>query len=187
MRHIPGLIYEPNFLTGEEHDELLRQVDSERWLDDFRRRVQHYGYRYDYRNRAIDHSMQLGTLPDWAQALAERLNRKGYIAVVPDQVIVNEYLPGQGIAPHVDCEPCFRDTILSVSLGSSCVMEFSHIYSHEHIPVLLCPCSLVVMQGAARYDWKHGIPARKTDFFEGRHITRSRRVSLTFRAVILTA
>lgn len=186
MRPIPGLTYVPNFLTSEEHDELLKQVDSEPWLDDLRRRVQHHGYRYDYRKRAIDESMQLGSLPDWAQTLAKRLNREGYIAVVPDQVIVNEYLPGQGIAPHVDCEPCFGDAILSVSLGSSCVMEFSHNHTHEQIPVLLCLGSLVVMQGAARYDWKHGIPARKTDFYEGRHITRTRRVSLTFRAVILT-
>jgi len=27
--------------------------------------VQHYGYRYDYKARTIDHSMRLGELPQW--------------------------------------------------------------------------------------------------------------------------
>ena len=39
----------------------------------------------------------------------------------PDQVTVNEYLPGQGIAPHVDTHSAFEDGIASLSLGSSCV------------------------------------------------------------------
>ena len=42
-----------------------------------------------------------------------------------DQLIVNDYAPGQGIPAHVDA-PLFTDTIISISLGSSCVMEFSN-------------------------------------------------------------
>jgi hypothetical protein len=41
------------------------------------------------------------------------------------------------------------------------------------------------MKGEARYDWLHGIAGRKTDIFEGRSIPRGRRVSLTFRNVII--
>jgi hypothetical protein len=32
---------------------------------------------------------------------------------------------------------------------------------------------------------KHGIPARKSDIFDGKTIERKRRVSLTFRRVIV--
>jgi hypothetical protein len=42
----------------------------------------------------------------------------------PDQCTVNEYLPGQGIAPHVDTHAAFDDAILSLSMGSGIVMEF---------------------------------------------------------------
>jgi hypothetical protein len=38
-----------------------------------------------------------------------------------------------------------------------------------------------MMYGEARYEWKHGIPARKSD--DG--VARERRVSLTLRRVTL--
>ena len=44
--------------------------------------------------------------------------------IVFDQMIVNEYEPGQGINPHIDNTTLFRDTIVSVSLGSPTVMVF---------------------------------------------------------------
>jgi alkylated DNA repair dioxygenase AlkB len=64
-------------------------------------------------------------------------------------------------------------------------MNFTNKDSGEVIPVLLEPRSLVVLKGEARYGWMHGIPARKSDDVEGRTLKRSRRVSLTFRKVIL--
>jgi len=39
---------------------------------------------------------------------------------------VNEYLPGQGIAPHVDTHDAFGPTLLSLSLVSGIVMDFRH-------------------------------------------------------------
>ena len=39
-------------------------------------------------------------------------------------MIVNEYEPGQGINPHIDNTNLFRDTIVSVSLGSPTIMIF---------------------------------------------------------------
>jgi hypothetical protein len=40
--------------------ELLGKVDAGSWLLDLKRRVQHFGYRYDYRARAISFSDHLG-------------------------------------------------------------------------------------------------------------------------------
>ncbi|NDJ63004.1 MAG: alpha-ketoglutarate-dependent dioxygenase AlkB, partial [Chloroflexi bacterium] len=120
----------------------------------------------------------------WAEALATQMHYEGLSPELPDQVIVNEYLPGQGITAHIDCEPCFGPAIISLSLGSACVMMFTHSASGQQVPVLLEPGSLVVMMGPARHAWKHGIPARKTDTHAGHKLARGRRVSLTFRTVI---
>ena len=181
---IPGLTYLPNYLSAAEQDGLLAVIDQGVWITDLKRRVQHFGYVYDYKKRQLDPSMYLGALPEWAQTLAERLHADGFAPAVPDQVIVNEYQPGQGIAPHVDCVPCFGDTIFSISLGSPCVMDFTPLKGAGAVPLLLEPCSLVVMQGESRYQWKHAIAPRKRDMIDGKVIERQRRVSLTLRKVI---
>ena len=184
LDRIPGLTTKENYLSQSEHDELLRQIDGQIWITDLKRRVQHYGYRYDYKSRSVDPSMYLGPLPAWATPLAKRLHHDGWIAAVPDQLIVNEYEPGQGIASHIDCIPCFGDTIISLTLGSSCVMTFTSIKTREEIPVLLEPRGLIVMRDESRYAWKHGIAPRKTEIFQGATIKRGRRVSLTFRNIL---
>jgi alkylated DNA repair dioxygenase AlkB len=184
MSTITGLSTIPNFITEAEEQFLLQDIDAAPWMDTLQRRVQHYGYIYDYKRRTIERDMYLGKLPDWGQTIAERLWWCGYILQIPDQMIVNEYLAGQGISPHVDCEPCFGDTILSLSLGSGCIMEFTHLESKRKTPLYLESRSLLVMSGEARYDWQHGIPARKSDKHDGYLIPRKRRVSLTFRKII---
>jgi alkylated DNA repair dioxygenase AlkB len=185
MNEIPGLTYVRDYLTPSEQAACLIAIDQQPWLTDLKRRVQHYGYRYDYKSRSVDTSMYLGALPSWIMSLAERLHTDGFIGVVPDQVIINEYHPGQGIADHVDCLPCFGDTILSISLGSACVMNFTSIRTKQVIPILLEPGSLVVMQAESRTFWKHGISARKTDEYGGWTIVRRRRISMTLREVIV--
>jgi hypothetical protein len=44
-----GLTYVENFITNEEERELLEHIDRGQWLFDLKRRVQHYGYKYDYK------------------------------------------------------------------------------------------------------------------------------------------
>ena len=181
---IAGLSIVPDYLSPTEQSNLRSIIDAQPWLSGLKRRVQHYGYRYDYKKRAVDPSMYLGALPEWVQPLAQRLHDDGHIAVVPDQLILNEYLPGQGISAHVDCVPCFGDTILSITLGSPCVMDFTSLKGKRHVPVLLQAGSLVVMKGEARYQWKHAIAPRLRDLYDGMEIVRGRRISLTFRKVI---
>lgn len=184
---ISGLQYIFQYLNTNYHDSLLSAIDQAPWLNDLKRRVQHYGFKYDYKFRRIDLSMKIGELPAWALQIATDLHEKQFFRDLPDQLIVNEYLPGQGIAPHIDCEPCFEDTIASISLGSACVMDFTHSIRKEKIPILLEPRSLVILQGDSRYFWTHGIAGRKADVFEGKPFLRQRRVSLTFRKTILQA
>ncbi|GGD07807.1 hypothetical protein GCM10011342_15860 [Aquisalinus flavus] len=148
--------------------------------------MQHYGYVYDYRARQIRPDMYLGDLPGPFATLAERLVAERRFARLPDQVIVNDYLPGQGIAPHTDCIPCFGEIIASISLLSACEMEFLNTQSHNsRKSQLLEPRSLLTLSGPARFEWQHAIRPRRSDLVDGIRHQRSRRISLTFRTVIL--
>ncbi|TAG43329.1 MAG: alpha-ketoglutarate-dependent dioxygenase AlkB [Cytophagia bacterium] len=185
LSNIKGFFYIPEYITQEEHTFLWQNVSAEKWLDDLKRRVQHYGYKYNYKTRFIDYTMKIGELPSWITSLAKKLKDDGFMQNMPDQLIINEYLAGQGIANHVDCEPCFGDTIVSLSLGSTCIMDFINKYTKEKIEALLEPRSLVILKDEARYDWTHGIKGKKTDFFKNQKHERNTRISLTFRNIIL--
>jgi alkylated DNA repair dioxygenase AlkB len=101
---------------------------------------------------------------------------------VADQMIVNEYQPGSGIPAHVDAT-FFGDTVVSLSLGSTCVIVFDDDRSAHHEELLLEPRSALVMTLDARHTWKHGIRARHSDTWQGREWPRGRRLSLTFRTM----
>ena len=183
---IKGFRYIEDYISESEHDWLLDQIDEHQWRKDLKRRVQHYGFKYDYKARKVNLDMRIGHLPEWLQALGQRLHEDGHMPAEPDQVIVNEYEPGQGISSHIDCEPCFANMIVSLSLGSGCVMDFtSKLDKAKKIPVWLAPKSIIVLRDEARYKWLHGIASRESDQWAGQKYERQRRVSLTFRKVIL--
>jgi alkylated DNA repair dioxygenase AlkB len=178
---VPGLTYRREFLPPEERRQVLAEVDARPWRSDLKRRVQHYGYKYDYKARSVDHSMYVGPLPPFALEVAQRLLDQGLVDEVPDQLIVNEYEPGQGITAHIDCQPCFKNTIVTVSLGWAYPMDFISVATGEVRSALLELGSALVMRDDARHQWMHRIQARKSD----KGVPRRRRVSLTFRNVIL--
>ncbi|MCY4518445.1 MAG: hypothetical protein OXB99_14540 [Acidimicrobiaceae bacterium] len=55
-----GLEYRPEFLTPSEEADLLGRIDTLEWLTDISRRVQHYGFKYDYSNRRLDEPARIG-------------------------------------------------------------------------------------------------------------------------------
>jgi alkylated DNA repair dioxygenase AlkB len=182
QRTVEGLTLVPDFITDAEEQRLLTLLDDAEWSAELRRRVQHYGYRYDYQKRILSRDDYIGALPKWANVLGQRLVDAGLFSQLPDQVIVNEYLPGQGIAPHIDRETCFGEVVASLSLASSVVMDFTRV--DQRIGIELPARSVVALRGSARYEWRHGITARRTDRINGRTVERTRRVSLTFRTTI---
>jgi alkylated DNA repair dioxygenase AlkB len=181
---VSGLTYIPDFIDSATESDLIGMIDAQPWITELKRRVQHYGWRYDYKARSVTNDLRIGALPDWLQSYAVRLQQAGIFSETPDQGIINEYQPGQGISSHIDCVPCFAVTIASLSLGSPCVMDFTHSKTGEKSSLLLEPRSLLVFTGDARYIWQHAIAGRKTDRYNGQIIQRIRRISLTFRKVI---
>lgn len=183
---IPGLSYVSNFLSLGEQEAAIELIDGQPWRSDLERRVQHYGWRYDYRARTVDRDMHIGPLPEWLQEIAIRLYDETHLFDhVPDQAIVNEYEPGQGIAMHADRQ-CFGPTVATVSLGDAWRMDLrpARGKSATREQILLEEGSALLMSGEARWRWLHGIAKRKTERTNSGSRLRQRRVSLTFRTVL---
>ena len=185
---IQGLIYDPHFLSLAEQKRTLDAIDGSDWMSTLERAVQHYGWRYDYRSRVVTADMRIGPLPDWLNDLARRLHSEtGSFDRIPDQAIVNEYKPGQGIAMHVDRQ-CFGDTVATISLGDTWQMDFRPLGADRSTTthMSLAPGSALILSGDARHGWLHGIARRKRErLAQGGWRTRGRRVSVTFRTVSL--
>jgi alkylated DNA repair protein alkB family protein 8 len=179
---VPGLSIIEDFITEEEEAKYLEKIDQKEWLTTIQRRVQHYGYEFKYDTRDVDPNLPLGEMPWFCQHTITRLKELRPDIESPDQITLNEYLPGQGIAPHVDTPSAFTSYIGSLSLESDIVMDFrlnGTIVKH----VLLKRRALCLMTGDARYLWKHGIAYRKSDMINGELRSRERRVSLTLRKI----
>jgi alkylated DNA repair dioxygenase AlkB len=171
---IPGLTYLSEYLNEDEERTLTAAIDREEWNTSWDRRRQPYGASY---------GRQAGSgrpIPPWGAALAERLLHDGVVEQRFDQMLVNEYLPGQGIAMHCDYEP-FDRTVVSISLLTPCVMDLRRRADGQRESVLLEPRGILVLSDEARYEWEHGIARRKNDQWHGVRIQRKRRLSITFR------
>ena len=182
---VPGLRFVEGFLTPEQQAYCVKRVDAavDQWRNDLSRRVQHYGWRYDYKARAITPDMHIGALPDWLANMAQKLyDETGLFDRVPEQVIVNEYLPGQGIAMHID-HPGFGPTVCTISLLDDWEMDFAENW-RDKSPALLQRGSCVLLTDAARSIWQHGIAPRKSETTDAGRRSRQRRLSLTFRTVL---
>lgn len=174
---ICGLQLRKNFLSHREEHLLMCSIDKCVWNTSLQRRTQHYGHVYDYKSKDV--AKVAPPIPDWCTFIVERLLDQSVLLVRPDQLIVNEYEPGQGIFPHVDSTSSFEDGIVSISLISDIIMDFVNQKTNERKEALLPRCSALSLHDVARYEWRHGITARKTDH----GVKRGRRVSLTFRKI----
>lgn len=184
----PGLTLIENFITEEQEGTLLGALD---W-DDCEsvssqlkhRQVKHFGYEFEYGTNIVDPDKPIAPIPQDYKFLQALFDKHGH-KYAYDQLTINKYLSGQGIPSHIDTHSVFEDTILSLSLGSACVMIFKK--EDRKIDVLLPARSLLIMTGEARYAWTHGIGSRHSDVIETENGTTTRergtRVSFTFRKV----
>ena len=189
MQEIPdicGMYYMPGFLEHTDELELIDRINAGQWRHDLERRVQHYGWIYDYQTRTITSEMKLGALPVWVGSIAKRLFLETNVfSRVPDQAIVNEYFPGQGIALHADRQ-CFGSAVATISLGDDWEMRFRPVKGtrNQDRRIMLLRGSALIMTGHSRFDWMHGIDKRKTERGAIGQRSRKRRLSVTFRTVL---
>ena len=170
-----------DFVTPAEERRILERIAAAPWLRDLNRRVQHYGFRYDYRNPGAREPA--APFPLWTEHMARRL-APYFDGALPSQCIVNEYRPGQGIGMHADHRD-FGGVVASLSLADDWPMRFrprnARPYVRHGAPgdeVLTLPRrSVLVLTGAARHSWMHGIDPSDTASLP------STRVSATFRTL----
>ena len=176
-----GAIIVPDFVTPAEEERILLRIGAAPWMTELRRRVQHYGWRYDY--RGASRPIPAAPFPRWAEVMADRLCER-FAGVLPVQCIVNEYRPGQGIGMHAD-HGDFGPVVASLSLAADWPMRFRRRsvrpYARGGMPgdevVVLPRRSVLVLAGAAHRDWMHGIDPADT---AGEAATR---LSATFRTL----
>lgn len=170
-----GLVYAPDFLTFEEETEVVDWIDQQAWDHAYARRRQFYGQSY----RDPSHYTPM---PSLLQVFAKRLFVQGLTLVEANHILINEYLPGQGIAAHVDEMPHPESQVVTISLLDTYPMEFVHIESGAIFDQWLERRSVAVMSGLSRTEWTHEILKRKADVIQGGgKRLRKRRISLTYR------
>jgi alkylated DNA repair protein alkB family protein 8 len=180
---VPGLLLYPDFISKEVEDELINEIDSQTWVIDYNRRLQYYGYRNELEAPYGLVPFPI-SMPPMIYELSKNLVEQKIVSIQPDQVIINEYAPGEGLRPHKD-RNYFENQICGVNLGSGCVMRYIKISGGDVVDVEVPRRSVYVMQDDARYKWNHSIPSRKKDVVDGTVKHRERRLSITYRKVIM--
>lgn len=85
---------------------LLDSIEIES-MDMKKRSVKHYGYEFLYSNNNVDGTKPMYNcpIPASCNAILKRMSMLGHIDLVPDQLTVNLYQPGQGIkASWLSCK-----------------------------------------------------------------------------------
>lgn len=207
---IPGTVYYiPQFITEEEEKYIIDHVDSApkpKWTQLSHRRLQNWG--------GVPHpkGMIAEKIPEWLKKYVDKVASLGIFEndKLPNHVLINEYLPGQGIMPHTD-GPLFYPTVTTISCGSHTLLEFQPSKSEDchgassddtsrspSFSLLLEQRSLLILQDELYHNYHHSI-AEVTDdnvtdsianlhvcsrnYVFGEKLTRGRRVSLTIRHV----
>lgn len=121
--------------------EIIAALSEQAWSSMRHRDVQHYGYRFDYDTNLADASAAdsgietpCQPLPPFCGWLLKRLPGD---AATPDQLTVNRYPVGGGIAPHVDTHSAFGPVITSVSLGAGATMAWLSLFLFLRLTMVL--------------------------------------------------
>ena len=173
FENIPGLYYIRNFLDTSEMNFLNNKIKSIKFepittaLNS--RRVAHFGYYYSYDRSGLKVAPPL---PEYMRTLITQSKLKQIILPQEfDQLIINEYKPGQRISAHTDHTKQFGPIIACISLGQSVPITFTLGSIKKTFNIE--SGSLYIMTKESRYKWLHSL------INPGPNI----RYSLTFRNV----
>ncbi|XP_031483590.1 uncharacterized protein LOC116253003 [Nymphaea colorata] len=119
---VPTVFYIPDFVDGAEESKLLDDINNvpvSKWKTLRNRRLQNWG--------GIVHEKGLlpQELPPWLTKVTGKIcGGTGLFPSPINHVLINEYLPDQGIMPHQD-GPAYYPVVAVLSLGSPVVLNFS--------------------------------------------------------------
>jgi alkylated DNA repair dioxygenase AlkB len=160
-RLLPGLRFQNDFLSKDEEENLIWQIDGEdlspfrfqRWTG--KRLTRTFGWRYDYENGSFG---KADPIPEFLNPVRERAAEfAGIDPMELEQALLIHYDVGAGIGWHLD-RPVFEH-VIGISLGSPAPMRFRKKiekgFARGSVP--LPPRSIYLLSGEARHDWEHSI------------------------------
>jgi len=176
--NIKGLWYIENYLSLDElstiKKKLKKDIKSEPITNSsMSGMVAHYGYYYSYDRSGLSVAP---AIPDYLRKLIDptRINDlvgANLITEKFEQLIINEYKPGQQIAYHTDHVKQFGPIIACITVGQAIPIKFKLDQKEKIIDVK--EGSMYIMTGDARYQWKHSL----------KNNTDDNRYSLTYRTL----
>ncbi|XP_059473180.1 alpha-ketoglutarate-dependent dioxygenase alkB homolog 6 [Neocloeon triangulifer] len=176
----PTIHYIPDFITEFEEQSLMKQIQNApkpKWTQLSRRRLQNWG--------GLPHpkGMIAESLPEWLTKSVDKVAQlELFGGNKPNHVLINEYLPGQGIMAHTD-GPLFYPTVTTITCGSHTLLDFFTPRTDDELDVrsdqtenkscdsarepvvslLLEPRSLVIVQDEMYNKMLHSIAERGFD------------------------
>ena len=160
----PGFTYLPDFLTGEEEQQLIREITGiELHAFNFhgyeaKRRVASFGYDYRFDQKSLVKGREIpGTFQNLIGKVASKtgIRREAFA-----ELLVTEYAEGSVINWHRDAFPF--DVIAGVSLLSDCTFRLrpDDKARQSRGSIISLPVkrrSLYLISGRARTEWQHSI------------------------------
>jgi alkylated DNA repair dioxygenase AlkB len=169
-----GFRYQPALIDAAEERRLLEAMrpltfkpfEFQGFLGN--REVVSFGWRYDFSGGGIS---KTNDIPEFLLPL--RAAAAAFSGLEPaqlQQVLLTKYPPGSTIGWHKD-RSVFGE-VIGISLLSPCTFRFRKKIGAkwERASIVVEPRSAYLLQGPARTDWEHGIPA-----------VEALRYSITFR------
>ena len=176
---VDGLQTIKQYVTKREEQAILQDLNQFSFIDYAGKSCQEFGQNFSF----YVNQPTADYLPTSIKALGDRLVTDGILreSERPNYVLVNRYVPGQGIHAHVD-DNYYTDGIVSVTLLSGGSLNFfrdkRNVYFEEHPEIadkykddslLECgagyfePRSLFAMHREGRYAYKHEMQRRMID------------------------
>ncbi|PWA72361.1 Oxoglutarate/iron-dependent dioxygenase [Artemisia annua] len=162
---VPTVYYIPDFISDTDQTQLLNKIYTapvSKWKSLKNRRLQDW-------------------VPSWLTKITEKISEESSLfPSAINHVLINEYLPNQGIMPHQD-GPAYYPVVAILSLGSPVVMDFTPhaklvgtasniedtgsiegtddemLPNHHPFSIALMPRSLLIFKDLAYSEYLHGI------------------------------
>jgi DNA oxidative demethylase len=170
----PGFVYQPDFLSATEEEELLGHIEALEFSEVrmrgvvARRRVRQFGWHYSFETYQLTQGAEL---PPYLSALQARVAPlAGVAAAELSEALITEYQPGATIGWHRDA-PMFG-VVAGISLRAACTFKLRPAEGEQALALEMPPRSAYVLDGEARTRWQHSIPA-----------VRALRYSVSFRTL----
>ena len=155
---LPTGFYYVRDVFSESQEETVKKVLHDNKRERYHgRSVQHFGNAYLGPSKVAATSHIPEEFSSIIQTYNAALERLGLSHPLPNQITGTMYLPGEGIGYHRD-DLLLGDPVSIFDSLSSTTMFFKNPSNGDSFRIRLFARSLLVLTGAARQVWHHGIP-----------------------------